>query len=126
MYADLLAQKLDKHGSTVYLVNTGWTGGAYGTGRRISIADTRACVNAVIAGEVEDSVCITHPIFGFDMPVSLPDVDPDILNPRDAWESKEAYDEQAALLGAMFIENYSQFAQTGSTDYSPHGPIVGR
>ena len=125
VYADLLAQKLDKHGSTVYLINTGWTGGAYGTGKRISIADTRACVDAVIAGEVENSVCIAHPVFGFDMPVSLPGVDPRILNPRGAWKSKEAYDKQAALLGAMFIDNYAQFAHSGSTDYSAHGPIVG-
>merc|ERR1719456_2137850 len=90
-YADLLQEKLEKHSSNAYLVNTGWTGGAYGTGERMSIKGTRACIDAILDGSIADSTFVADDVFGFEVPKSLPGVDSKVLNPREAWDDKEAY-----------------------------------
>jgi len=108
-YAELLGDKLDEHNSKAFLVNTGWTGGAYGVGERISIKNTRACIDAILNGTVNDAEFTKDPIFGFEVPTSLPGVDAGVCDPRSAWSDKAAYDAQREKLNAMFEENYKQF-----------------
>lgn len=121
-YADLLTKKIEKHGSNVYLVNTGWTGGAYGVGKRMSIKDTRACIDNILDGNINNSEFITESKFGLSIPKTLGDIDPKVLNPRESWADKAAYDETAEKLATMFRANYKQYVQPGVTDYSEFGP----
>ena len=121
-YADLLQQKLDKHDCTAYLVNTGWSGGPYGVGQRMSIATTRACIDAILDGSIHQTQFTQYPIFGFDIPKTLPNVDPTLLNPRNAWADKNAYDDAAKNLAGMFVKNFEQYAGKGSVDYTQYGP----
>ena len=122
-YADLLKQKIEEHDCNVYLVNTGWVGGGYGTGERISIKDTRNCINAILDGSILDSEFRTDSIFKFEVPIELPGVPSEICNPRQSWYHKEGYDIQANKLAKMFIENYEKYIEPDMTDYSPHGPV---
>jgi phosphoenolpyruvate carboxykinase (ATP) len=121
-YADLLQEKLETHGASAYLVNTGWTGGAYGVGERMSIKGTRACIDAILDGSIKDATFTEDPIFGFDVPTELPGVASNVCNPRDAWADKDAYDAQANKLAGMFKDNYVQYTGPGVTDYTKHGP----
>jgi len=122
-YADLLQQKIETHGSNTYLVNTGWSGGAYGVGERMSIANTRACIDAILDGSIQNSEFETLEPFGFAIPKSLGDVPYKVLNPRESWEDKAAYDATAAKLAGMFKDNFAKHhVLPGHTDYSSHGP----
>ena len=122
--ADLLAEKLAKHGSNAYLVNTGWTGGAYGVGNRMSIKGTRACIDAILDGSIRDATFNEDPVFGFQVPNELNGVPANVCNPRDAWEDKAAYDAQAKKLAGMFKDNFVKYTGPGVTDYTEHGPRV--
>jgi len=124
VYADLLQKKLDEHNSTAYLVNTGWSGGAYGVGARMSIQTTRSCIDAILDGSIKNAQFVKDPIFGVDLPTSLQGVDSDVLNPRNAWEDKAAYDETAKKLAQMFIKNFEKYANKGTVDYTKFGPKV--
>ena len=108
VYAELLAEKMQAHNTRCILLNTGWSGGPYGTGKRISIAHTRALLNAALDGELDaDKVDYAeHPVFKLKMPTSCPDVPADILDPRNTWDDKAAYDAQAEKLRDMFRSNY--------------------
>jgi phosphoenolpyruvate carboxykinase (ATP) len=110
-YAQLLGERIAKHQSKVWLINTGWSGGPYGVGQRIAIAHTRAIVNAVLSGQLDHAPTQTEPFFGLAVPQSCPGVPAEILNPRQTWSNPAAYDEQARKLAGMFAENYQQFAQ---------------
>jgi ATP-dependent phosphoenolpyruvate carboxykinase len=121
-YADLLQEKLATHGTSVYLVNTGWTGGAYGVGERMSIKDTRACIDGILDGSIKSSEFSTDTNFGFEVPATLGDIDPAVLNPRESWTDKAAYDAAAAKLAGMFKDNFVKYTGPGVTDYSEHGP----
>ena len=110
VYARLLAKRLDEHGAKVWLVNTGWTGGMYGEGSRMPIKATRALLRAAIAGELTGVEYRTDPLFGFEVPVSVPGVDSSLLQPRLTWADPEAYDAKARELADMFRENFSKFA----------------
>lgn len=123
-YADLLADKMEEHGAHAWLVNTGWSGGSYGVGERMSIKTTRACVNSILDGTAAQAEFVNDDTFGFEVPVSLPNVDHHLLNPRNAWEDKTKYDETAEKLAGMFVKNFEQFSGMGSTDYSQYGPKV--
>jgi len=125
VYADLLGKKIDEHGVNVYLVNTGWTGGGYGVGKRMSIKDTRACINAILDGSIKESEFDTTKTFRLNVPKTLGDIKPEILNPRNAWEDKELFDNTRDNLAEMFIENYKKYQDAEHTDYAPYGPIVG-
>ncbi len=114
-YADLLGDKIDKHGSKVWLINTGWTGGAYGVGSRMKLSYTRRMVTAILKGELDDVETFTEPFFNLAIPKEVKGVPSEILNPRDTWEDGEKYDAQAAKLVGMFIENFKQF-EDGVTD----------
>jgi phosphoenolpyruvate carboxykinase (ATP) len=117
VYAKLLRQKMEKHKARCILLNTGWSGGAYGTGKRISIKDTRALLNAALRGDLDEGKVQyeTHPIFNMRMPTSCPGVDAKILNPRNTWADKAAYDAAAAKLRDLFRENFTKknFAALG-------------
>ena len=89
------------------LLNTGWSGGPYGVGKRISIGHTRALLDASLRGDLDSVETERHPVFGLRMPTSCPDVPSEILNPRNTWEDKEAYDRQAAELRDMFHKNFA-------------------
>jgi phosphoenolpyruvate carboxykinase (ATP) len=104
VYANLLGDRLRKHKAQVWLVNTGWTGGPYGVGHRISIPYTRAMVRAALRGDLDGVEYRTDPIFGLHVPKVCPGVPPEILDPRQTWQNKEAYDEQARKLKAMWNE----------------------
>jgi phosphoenolpyruvate carboxykinase (ATP) len=108
-YAELLREKLLKHGSHVWLVNTGWTGGPYGVGSRMKLGYTRAMLAAVLGGTLEKAPYVTHPIFGLAMPSSAPGVPDGVLDPRASWKDGAAYDAQAAKLAQMFRENFRKF-----------------
>eukprot|EP01134_Creolimax_fragrantissima_P005436 CFRG5436T1 len=123
-YADLLRTKLENHDTQVYLVNTGWTGGAYGVGERMSLKTTRACVDAILDGSIGKSEFKEDPIFGFEVPQQLADINPDVLVPRNAWGDKAAYDESAKMLAKKFVNNYKQYVHPDVTDFSKYGPQI--
>ena len=113
VYGNLLKERIAKGGVACWLVNTGWTGGGAGTGgtgSRMPIKATRALLNAALDGSLNSATFRTDPNFGFEVPVAVAGVDAKILNPRDTWSDKAAYDAQAKKLVAMFIENFAQFA----------------
>ena len=109
VYGKLLQEKILKTGATCWLVNTGWTGGAYGAGKRMPIKATRALLTAALDGSLNNAVFRKDPNFGFEVPVAAHDVDPVLLNPRDTWADKAAYDAQAAKLVDMFSKNFGQY-----------------
>jgi phosphoenolpyruvate carboxykinase (ATP) len=114
-YATLLGDKIDKYNVNVYLVNTGWTGGPYGVGKRMSIKDTRACINDILNGTIDDTEFETLPIFNLHIPKHLDGVADDaILNPRNTWEDKEQYDASLADLARLFIKNFERYDDQGS------------
>ena len=108
-YARLLAQKVKDSGAKVWLVNTGWTGGKYGEGHRMSIKHTRALINAALSGELDGVEFTRDPFFNLEIPAEVPGVPAEVLNPRDAWTDKNAYDETAKKLARMFRENFKRF-----------------
>ncbi len=125
VYAKLLGEKIDKHGVNVYLVNTGWTGGAYGKGERMSIKATRACINAILDGSIKEAEFEKIPLFKLSIPKELNGVDSKLLNPRNAWENKKDYDKMAKKLAKMFKENFTKYSQENAEfDYSVAGPKV--
>ncbi|MEB3205804.1 MAG: phosphoenolpyruvate carboxykinase (ATP) [Vampirovibrionales bacterium] len=112
VYAELLTKRIQQHQVNVYLINTGWQGGPYGVGKRISIPLTRAIVNAALDGSLEKASYFTHPILNLQVPTSLPshdDVKAQMLNPREGWADKAAYDRQATQLAEMFVKNFATF-----------------
>ena len=110
VYGNLLKSRIAKGGVDCWLVNTGWTGGQYGVGRRMPIRITRALLNAALDGSLNEAAFRTDPNFGFKVPVAVAGVDAAILDPRSTWPDADAYDAAAARLVAMFIENFAQFA----------------
>ncbi len=109
VYGKLLQAKIAKHGATCWLVNTGWTGGAYGSGSRMPIRSTRTLLTAALDGSLADAKFRKDPNFGFDVPVSVPDVADVLLDPRRTWEDEAAYDVQARKLVNMFADNFAQY-----------------
>ena len=108
-YADMLGKLIDKHGSRVWLVNTGWTGGAFGVGRRMELSHTRAIVKALLRAELHDAPVATDPVFGLSVPVQISNVPNGVLKPRETWPDTAAYDAQAKRLSSMFRENFAKF-----------------
>ncbi len=115
-YADLLGKKINKHNVNVWLINTGWSGGAYGTGERISIAHTRAMVNAALDGRLADAPTKTHPVFGLNMITDCLGVPKEALDPRNTWADKNAYDAQAKKLAIRFAEKFKEYADEVGQD----------
>jgi len=109
VYAEMLGQRLREHKAQCWLVNTGWQGGPYGVGKRMSLPYTRAMVNALVDGKLADVEFEIEPSFGLSIPKSCPGVPPELLNPRNSWKDKAAYDKLAAELSARFAKNFEQF-----------------
>jgi phosphoenolpyruvate carboxykinase (ATP) len=120
-YANLLREQIEKHHVRCYLINTGWTGGPYGVGKRINIDYTRAMVRAAINGEIEQADTVIDPIFGLRVPTTCPDVPATMLWPRNTWSDENAYDRQATELAGLFKENFKQFTVPGE-DVRKAGP----
>ena len=108
VYAGLLGERMERHGARAWLVNTGWTGGPYGTGSRMPIAATRAIVRAALSGELDGAPTRTDPVFGFEVPVQVPGVDAALLDPRGTWGDPEAYDASAKDLAARIDEHAAE------------------
>ena len=121
-YADLLKRKILKYGVHCWLVNTGWIGGPFGVGKRISIGYTRALLNAALDGSLLKVEYKTDPIFGFEVPKSCPGVPENILNPADSWPSKKAYDDKYRQLAARFIENFKKYEEGCPPEVIKAGP----
>jgi phosphoenolpyruvate carboxykinase (ATP) len=109
VYASMLGERIAKHGARVWLVNTGWTGGPYGTGSRMKLSHTRAMVRAALAGELDKATYTRDPVFGFEVPATVPGVPTEVLTPRSTWSDTAAYDAQAKKLAGMFRDNFEQF-----------------
>jgi phosphoenolpyruvate carboxykinase (ATP) len=124
-YAELLGKKLEAHPDVnVWLVNTGWSGGAFGTGKRMNLSSTRAMVSAAMKGELNNVDYEVHPVFGLNMPKSCPGVPSEMLNPRMTWADKEGYDKKAAELAALFVENFAQYADQANEEILAAAPKV--
>jgi len=121
-YARMLGDKIAKHDARVWLVNTGWTGGGYGVGKRMKIAYTRAMIRAVLSGALDAVGYETDPVFNLAIPSSCPDVPGEVLKPRATWADGAAYDAQAAKLARMFVENFKTFEQGVSAEVIAAGP----
>jgi len=122
VYGALLRDKIGRHSSNCWLVNTGWTGGAYGEGQRMPIRATRALLAAALSGRLDAAEYRTDPNFGFAVPVAVPGVEPELLNPRATWADTAAYDAQAARLVKMFVDNFAQYEPYVGDDVKAAAP----
>jgi phosphoenolpyruvate carboxykinase (ATP) len=110
-YAEMLGEKINQHNAQVFLVNTGWSGGEYGVGKRMNLAYTRAMVQAALLGELNSVETIVDPIFGLNIPARCPGVPDEVLQPKDTWADKKAYEAKAKSLASKFQENFKKFAE---------------
>jgi phosphoenolpyruvate carboxykinase (ATP) len=123
-YAHMLGERIARHQSRVWLVNTGWTGGPYGTGSRMKIGLTRAMITAALSGALDSVAFDRDPIFNVDVPTTCPGVPPDVLKPRSTWPNSAAYDAQASKLAHMFADNFKTFESDVAADVKAAGPQV--
>jgi phosphoenolpyruvate carboxykinase (ATP) len=123
-YATMLGEKIARHRSRVWLVNTGWTGGPYGVGSRMKITFTRAMIRAALSGALDTVPYERDPVFNVDVPAACPGVPPEVLEPRRTWANPDEYDRQAARLARMFADNFQTFAAEVSEDVRAAGPRV--
>jgi phosphoenolpyruvate carboxykinase (ATP) len=123
-YAEMLGKKMKEQNVTVWLVNTGWTGGSYGTGSRIKLAYTRALINAALKGKLNDVQFEKMPIFNLDIPTSCENVPDEILNPKNTWTDKAAYEIKAKALAEQFINNFKKYASGSSEEILAAAPQV--
>ena len=122
VYAKMLGERLREHGSNVWLVNTGWSGGGYGVGSRMKLLYTRAMVRAALTGALDDVATMANPVFGLRVPTDVSDIPPEILNPKDTWGDGADYDAAAKKLAAMFRENFGQFEAQVEDEVRAAGP----
>jgi phosphoenolpyruvate carboxykinase (ATP) len=123
-YAELLAEKMEQHHTKAWLVSTGWTGGPPGTGSRMKLKYTRAIIDAIHSGELDEIETITDPIFRLAVPVSCPNVPAEILIPKNTWADAEAYDRQAHKLAQLFQKNFEQYEEGSSEAIINAGPVI--
>ena len=123
-YANMLAEKMESANVNVWLVNTGWTGGPYGVGSRMSLSHTRRMITAAMKGELEEVEYRRHEIFGLHMPTSCPDIPSKILDPKSTWESPDKYDQMANELARKFASNFKQFESEAKKEILEAAPRV--
>lgn len=123
-YAAMLGEKLRKHNVKVWMINTGWTGGGYGTGSRMKLAYTRAMITAALEGKLDNVAYDKHPVFGMAIPQSCPHVPAELLNPRNTWADKAAYDTAARNLAQQFIRNFEKYADGVEEEVLEAAPVV--
>jgi phosphoenolpyruvate carboxykinase (ATP) len=121
-YAKMLGEKMQQHNVNVWMVNTGWTGGPHGIGNRMKLKYTRAMITAALDGKLDNATFETHPVFGMAMPASCPDVPSEILNPRNTWADKKAYDDKALYLAGLFVKNFEKYANGVSAEILAAAP----
>jgi phosphoenolpyruvate carboxykinase (ATP) len=124
VYAKLLGDKVQENGSSCWLVNTGLTGGPYGVGKRFSIKYTRAIIKAILTGELAKAGFKTDPVFGLGIPLNIPGVPEEVLDPSNGWESKAAYDEKLRLLASKFAENFKKYEEGMDAEIMKGGPTL--
>jgi phosphoenolpyruvate carboxykinase (ATP) len=122
VYAAMLGKRLKEHGAQVWLVNTGWTGGAYGTGTRLKLAHTRAMVHAALDGRLSRGKFAADPVFGVEVPAEVPGVPREVLTPRATWSDGSAYDAAAAKVAKMFKDNFAKFEGKAASEVRGAGP----
>ena len=121
-YAEMLGEKIRRHEPSVWLINTGWTGGRYGTGKRIALRHTRAMLRAALRGELDDVEFREDPVFGLSVPAEVPEVPGEILLPEETWDDKDAFRETAEELVGMFRENFEAFLEDAPSEVCEAGP----
>ena len=124
VYAKMLGEKIARHQSAVWLVNTGWTGGPYGVGSRMKIAYTRAMITAALSGQLASVGYTKHPVFNIDVPRTCPGVPESVLDPRSTWPDPAKYDEQARKLAQMFVDNFTTFEKDVAPGVKEAGPRI--
>jgi phosphoenolpyruvate carboxykinase (ATP) len=124
VYAKLLGEKIARHKADVWLVNTGWSGGSVGEGKRMDLSLTRAMVKAILSGQLKDIKTEKDPIFGLGIPLSCPGVPSEILKPRNTWKDPNAYDKKARELARMFNENFKEHEKDTTNEVKSAGPII--
>lgn len=123
-YAELLSEKLKRHNAQVWLLNTGWSGGGYGTGKRMKLAYTRSMVDAIYSGDLADAPTERDPIFGLDVITACPNVPSDVLRPRNTWSDPAEYDRAAHRLATLFANNFSKYASGVDEKIRNAGPLT--
>jgi phosphoenolpyruvate carboxykinase (ATP) len=123
-YAEMLGKKMREHQVNVWMINTGWSGGPYGIGHRMKLPYTRAMITAALEGQLDQVTFEAHPVFGMLMPTSCPNVPAEILNPRNTWSDKEAYDQKANDLAKEFVHNFEKYASGVTPEILAAAPIV--
>jgi phosphoenolpyruvate carboxykinase (ATP) len=123
-YAKMLGEKMEKHGASVFLVNTGWSGGPYGVGERMSIHHTRALITAALSGELDRVEYENDPVFHFAVPKSCTGVPSEVLTPRNTWDDKPAYDAKAKHLAELFVKNFDQYRSEASEEVITAAPRI--
>ncbi len=123
-YAEMMGKKIDESGAQVWMINTGWSGGAYGVGERIKLRFTRAMITAALEGKLDKVSYETHEVFGLAMPTECPDVPAEILNPRNTWSDKAAYDAKANDLAEKFVSNFDKFKEYANEEIMAASPKV--
>ena len=123
-YADMLSKKMQEANATVWLVNTGWSGGSYGVGKRMALKYTRALITAAMNNQLLEVDYAQHNIFGVAMPLTCPGVPAEMLDPRNTWTDKAAYDQKANYLARAFMKNFEQFAPMASREILDGAPHV--
>jgi len=126
VYAELLAEKMKKHGARAWLVNTGWSGGGYGEGSRIKLKYTRAMIDAIHAGELDEIETRRDAVFGLSTPVACPGVPSELLSPRGAWSDAAAYDAAVAKLAALFNGHFAEYADAASEEIRAAAPLASK
>lgn len=121
-YAEMLGKKMQENNVNVFMINTGWTGGPYGIGTRMKLSYTRAMITAALEGKLDNVAYEVHPVFGMQMPTECPNVPSDILNPRNTWADKDAYDEKAISLAKQFVKNFEKYASGVSQEILEAAP----
>jgi len=123
-YAEMLGARIQQHGARVFLINTGWTGGPYGVGRRIDLEHTRAMVHAATSGALDDVPTIRHRIFNLDVPTRCPGVPDEMLHPQSTWPDREKYEIEARELARMFADNFERFSDSVPPEVTKAGPVA--
>jgi phosphoenolpyruvate carboxykinase (ATP) len=123
-YAELLGQRMREHNVHVWLINTGWTGGSYGVGKRMKLSFTRAMITAAMQDQLNNVEYVNHPVFGFAVPQSVPNVPSEVLNPRDTWANKEEYDATANKLAKAFLTSFEAYQSYANDEIMAGAPKV--
>ena len=125
IYAEMLGKRIQDHGADVWLINTGWSGGAYGTGKRISLAFTRSIVNAILTGSLKSVPTFTDPILGLSIPRACPGLPEGMLIPKQTWKDPAEYDKKSRHLAGMFLENIKAMSLDLPASVLQSGPRLG-